>query len=155
MDVAMRDDSTDLQNDLGIALLDSEAEAILACDREGIIRYWNPGAVRIFGFDANEALGQSLDIIIPERLRARHWTGYHDVMRSGQSRYGKGDVLSVPGLRKDQSQVSIEFTITPVHDKQGRLWGLAAVIRDVTARFEDMKALRRQLRTQAGAVEVP
>jgi PAS domain S-box-containing protein len=142
----MPDDVFDWQDCLSSALLHSKADAILLCDGEGIIRYWNPGTERIFGYTRDEAIGRSLDIIIPERLRARHWAGYRDVMNGAQSRYGDGEVLAVPGLRKDQSQISIEFTITPVADAHGRLIGLAAIIRDVTARFEELKALRRQLR---------
>lgn len=142
----MPDNVIDWQDCLSAALLGSRADAILVCDGDGIIRYWNPGTERIFGYTKDEAIGRSLDIIIPERLRGRHWAGYRDVMNGAQSRYGDGDILAVPGLRKDQSQISIEFTITPVADADDRLIGLAAVIRDVTARFEELKALRRQLR---------
>lgn len=131
------------------ALLQGAADAIVACDRDGIIRFWNPGAERIFGFSAVEAAGQSLDIIIPERLRARHWDGYRNMMSTGQSRYSGGDTLSVPSLRKDGARISIEFTIVALKDAQGRICGLAAVMRDVTARFEELKALRQQLRDKA------
>jgi PAS domain S-box-containing protein len=86
---------------LSEALLSSDADAIIAADFDGIIRFWNPGAVRIFGYARTEALGQSLDIVIHERLRARHWAGYP----TGESRYGRGDVLAVPGMRKDGSRV--------------------------------------------------
>ncbi len=124
------------------ALLASGADAIVATDRDGIIRHWNPGAERIFGHSAAEAVGQSLDLIIPENLRARHWEGYRHVMQTGQSRYGEGDLLAVPGLRKDGSRVSLEFTVTTI---RGEMVGVAAILRDVTARFEEMKALRRKL----------
>ncbi len=132
------------------ALLQSEGDAIVVCDREGIIRVWNPGAVRIFGFSEEEAVGQSLDIIIPERLRARHWEGYDRMMRTGQSRYAGGDLLSVPSHRKDGAKLSIEFTIVPIKNLQGQVTALAAVMRDTTARFEEMKALRQQLREKVG-----
>jgi len=132
------------------ALLQSEGDAIVACDREGIIRLWNPGAARIFGFTQSEALGQSLDIIVPERLRARHWDGYNTMMRTGQSRYAGGDMLSVPSNRKDGTRLSIEFTIVPVKDAQGQIIGLAAIMRDATARFEELKALRQQARDKVG-----
>ena len=94
------------------------SDAIIACDPDGIIRFWNGGAVRIFGFAASEAIGQSLDIIIPERLRARHWDGYRRTIRTGQSRYGDGALLSVPGQRKDGAPLSIEFTIVTMTDGQ-------------------------------------
>jgi PAS domain S-box-containing protein len=133
-------------SDIAEAVLHGVADAVVACDRDGIIRFWNPGAARIFGFGAEEAIGQTLDIIIPERLRARHWDGYTQMMRTGQSRYSGGDLLSVPALRKDGATISVEFTIVALKDKQGGVRGLAAVMRDITARFEEIKSLRRQLR---------
>lgn len=133
----------DLQR-LGLALLNSPAEAIVYSDREGLIRFWNEGAERVFGFTAEEALGQSLDIMIPERQRQRHWEGYDEVMRTGVSRYGSGDLLSVPATRKDGSRISVEFTIVPLKDAEGRMMGMASVMRDVTARFDELKTLRRQ-----------
>src|SRR5690606_22676724 len=101
-------------------------------------------AERIFGFTAAEAQGSSLDIIVPERLRERHWTGWDEVIATGVSRYGEGDLLSVPALRKDGGKISVEFTITPVHDAAGAIEGFVAVLRDVTAKFDEMKALRRK-----------
>ena len=136
-------------DDIAAAILDGAADAIVACDGEGVIRYWNPGAARIFGFAAEEAVGQSLDIIIPERLRARHWDGYRETMRTGRSRYGGGDLLSVPSQRKDGTRLSIEFTITALRDAGGHVAGIVAVMRDVTARFEEIKTLRQQLRDGA------
>src|SRR5262249_37905753 len=126
------------------ALLASGADAIVATDRDGIIRHWNKGAERIFGHSAAEAVGESLDLIIPEQLRARHWAGYRRVMQTGQSRYGAGDLRAVPGLCKDGSRVSLEFTIAPIRDEAGAMIGVAAILRDVTARFEEMKTLRKQ-----------
>jgi PAS domain S-box-containing protein len=125
------------------AVLGGAADAVVACDRDGIIRFWNPGAERIFGYDEADTVGRSLDLIIPERLRERHWAGYRNMMQTGQSRYSGGDLLSVPALRKDGTQISVEFTIVALRDFGGRLTGLAAVMRDVTARFEELKALRR------------
>ncbi|WP_029009658.1 PAS domain-containing protein [Azospirillum halopraeferens] len=136
--------NTDELQRLGLALLNSPAEAIAYSDREGIIRFWNEGAERVFGFTAAEALGQSLDIIIPERQRQRHWDGYDQVMKSGESRYGSGDLLSVPATRKDGTRISVEFTIVPLKDADGAMLGMAAVMRDVTARFTELKELRRQ-----------
>jgi PAS domain S-box-containing protein len=146
--------STNLQTDagpaitasvLGKALLGSPSDAVVATDAEGIIRFWNPGAERIFGHTGSEAIGQSLDIIIPDRLRERHWAGYRQVMATGESRYGHGDVLAVPGIRKDGTRVSLEFTIVPLRDGGGAMIGMAAVMRDVTARFEELRMLRQKL----------
>jgi PAS domain S-box-containing protein len=132
-------------DEIGRALLASVSDAVVASDREGRIILWNPGAERIFGFSAAEAVGQSLDIIIPEPYRARHWAGYDETIRTGTSRYGAGDILAVPGLRKDGTRNSIEFTIAVVKDAEGQVAAMAAVIRDVTKKFEDMKALKIQI----------
>jgi PAS domain S-box-containing protein len=120
------------------------SDAVVYADAEGLIRFWNKGAERMFGFAAAEALGRSLDIIIPERLRERHWAGYEKTMRTGETRYAAGDLLAVPALRRDGARLSVEFTILPFHDDAGTMVGVAAVMRDVTARFEEMKALRRR-----------
>ena len=108
-------------------------------------KLWNPGAERIFGYTSGEAIGQSLDIIIPEQLRARHWLGYRQVMATGESRYGHGDILAVPGIRKDGERISLEFTIVPLRDEAGQMIGVAAIMRDVTVRFEEIRALRQKL----------
>lgn len=129
---------------VGQALLQSAADAVVATDREGLITFWNPGAARIFGFSADEAVGQSLDIIIPENQRPRHWEGYRRVMETGQSRYGEGETLSVPALSKGGGRLSIEFTIVPLKDGTGAMLGMASVLRDVTARFNEMRELRRK-----------
>jgi PAS domain S-box-containing protein len=131
------------------AILDASADAVVATDHKGIIRVWNPGAERIFGHSAEEAIGQSLDLIIPERLRARHWEGFDQVMATGRSRYGEGDLLSVPAIRKGGERISVEFTVVPIKDEQGRMQAMAAVMRDVTARFEEAKTLRQQFAAAA------
>lgn len=126
-------------------LLSTRSDAIIAADRDGVIRFWNPGAERIFGYTRDEAVGCSLDLIIPERLRARHWDGFRHAMASGQSRYGEGDVLAVPALRKDGATISVEFTIVPLKDDAGAIIGMGAVMRDVTRRFNELRALKLQL----------
>src|SRR3954463_13698333 len=131
--------------DLAQRILTTVSAAIIAADRDGVIRFWNPGAERIFGYSASEAKGQSLDLIVPERQRARHWDGYRAVMSTGQSRYGQGDLLAVPSLRKDGTRISVEFTIIPLTDAEGRMEGMAAIMRDVTKRFEEVRALRQRL----------
>jgi PAS domain S-box-containing protein len=137
--------SEDFAGALVRAILASESDAIVAADRDGMITFWNPGAERIFGHSTAEAVGHPLDIIIPERLRDAHWRGYSEVMQTGRSRYGSGDLLSVPGTRKDGQSISLEFTIVPLSDAEGRMAGMAAILRDVTARFEELKTLRRRL----------
>jgi PAS domain S-box-containing protein len=135
---------------LGDALLGSGSDAIIATDREGLITFWNPGAERIFGFTAEEAVGQSLDLIIPENLRARHWSGFRHTMQTGTSRYGHGDLLSVPGLTRDGRRISVEFTIVLLRGEGQRVNGTVAVMRDVTKRFEELRELKRRF-AQAGA----
>ena len=137
--------------DIGLALLSGEGDAIVAADRDGVIRFWSPGAARIFGFPEAEALGQSLDIIIPAQLRERHWAGYREMMRTGQSRYSGGDMLSVPALHKSGGRLSIEFTLSAIKNSQGEVTALVALMRDVTARFDELKRLRQQ----AAALDSP
>lgn len=130
---------------LAAAVLSTSSDAIIAADKDGIVRFWNPGAERIFGYANGAAIGQSLDIMIPERLRKRHWAGYQHVIETGESRYGHGDILAVPGIREDGTGISLEFTIIPLRDGAGELTGLIAIMRDVTARFEEMRDLKRRL----------
>ena len=120
-------------------------DAIIYANREGAIRIWNAGAEVIFGYTATEAMGQSLDLIIPERLRQRHWEGYHRVMATGETKYGR-ELLAVPGVRKDGTRISLEFSIAPLRDEEGSLIGIAAILRDVTERFEQDRALRAQIK---------
>jgi PAS domain S-box-containing protein len=120
-------------------------DAIVYADSQGQIAFWNKGAERIFGYSEAEALGKSLDIIIPENLRKRHWSGFDQTVQSGKSRYGADDLLAVPALRKDGTRISVEFAILPLRDRAGRTLGIAATLRDVTRRFEEMKALRAAL----------
>jgi len=124
--------------------MNESQDAILIADREGIIRYWNAGAERILGYPASEAIGQSLDLFIPEKLRGRHWEGYHRVMASGETKY-KTALLSSPGIRKDGSQVSLEFSMVLLHDDQGAMQGCASIMRDVTERWLKEKELKQRL----------
>ena len=132
-------------------LISGMSDAIVYADAEGVIRFWNRGAARIFGFAEAEVLGRSLDIIIPEGLRERHWQGYRATMRTGQSRYGDGHILSVPAVRKDGARISVEFTIVPFTSDSGQMIGIAAIMRDTTTRFEELRALRRQLAVHPAA----
>jgi PAS domain S-box-containing protein len=129
---------------LSEAILATQSDAIVAADQDGIIRFWNPGAQRLFGYSSDEAIGKTLDLIVPERLRERHWDGYRRVMETGKSRYGVADVLSVPALRKDGTTISVEFTVTLLQS-EGRVIGIAAIMRDVSRQFEEMRALKRRL----------
>src|SRR5579863_893211 len=126
---------------LGEAILSTRSDAIVAADQDGIVRFWNPGAERLFGYSPDETIGRSLDLIIPERLRGRHWEGFRRVIATGESHYGEADLLSVPALRKDGATISVEFTVVPLRS-DGRMIGMAAIIRDVTKRFEETRTLK-------------
>lgn len=118
--------------------------AVIFSDRQGVIQLWNSGAEAMFGYTAEEAIGQNLDIIIPERHRARHWAGYEKVMASGVTKYGR-EMLAVPATRKDGTRISIEFTIVIVRSASGEMLGAAAIMQDVTARWQQQKQLKERL----------
>jgi len=119
-------------------------EAIIYADRDGAIQLWNAGAESMFGYSAEEALGKSLDLIVPDRQRQRHWEGYEKVMATGETRYGK-ELLAVPALRKDGTRISLEFSIVLVRDTVGSPLGIAAIMREVTARRQHEKALQERI----------
>ncbi|WIM12538.1 PAS domain S-box protein [Enhydrobacter sp.] len=123
-------------------------DAIIYADAQGRVGFWNKGAERIFGFSEAEMTGKPLDCIVPEPLRQRHRNGFSQTVRTGRTRYGAGDVLAVPALRKDGVRISVEFTIVPFRDRTGRILGIAATLRDVTRRFEEMKSLRKSAAAQ-------
>jgi PAS domain S-box-containing protein len=118
--------------------------AIIFADREGMIQFWNGGAEAMFGYPAAEAIGQTLDLIVPERQRKPHWEGYHKVMATGITKYGR-ELLAVPALTKDGRRISIEFSIVLLRAPTGELLGAAAIMQDVTARWQQQKDLRGRL----------
>ncbi len=127
------------------AILQTSSEAIVATDRDGRVTFWNPGATRLFGFNAEEAVDRPLDLIIPETLRSRHWQGFHKAVAAERSRYGEGELLSVPAMTKSGDRISVEYTITMLRDDTRAVIGMVAVMRDVTKRFEGQRFLRRKL----------
>ncbi len=126
-------------------IVEESNDAVIFSDRNGVIRLCNGGAERMFGYGADEALGQSLDLIIPENLRQRHWDGYYRVMESGASHYSI-DLLSAPALRKDGTRISTEFSLALLKDANGKMLGVASIIRDVTARWQREKELKERVR---------
>lgn len=137
--------AAELARSVGAALVGGRSEAIIVAGRDGMIRIWNLGAERMFGFTQAQAVGSSLDLIIPESLRARHWKAWDRFIETGESKYSDGELLRVPGQHADGHRLSLEFTITPVTAADGSLLALAALLRDQTARFDEMKALRQRL----------
>ena len=133
-----------LGNELQVELIVRTDHAVVVADPTGIIRFWNPAAETMFGYRAEEALGQTLDVIIPENLRERHWDGYRRVMATGETVYS-GRMLAVPALRKDGARISVEFSVTLLCDDAGNVAAIAAILRDVTVRWNEERDLRRRL----------
>lgn len=131
------------------AIIERSSDAVLFADRRGTIMLWNAAAEALFGFSQHEALGQSLDIIIPENLRARHWEGYHRVMQTGETKYLTG-LLSAPGLKKDGSRISLEFSMSVIRSEAGDIVGCSSMIRDVTERWLKEKEMKARLKELGG-----
>jgi PAS domain S-box-containing protein len=121
------------------------ADAVVIADADGTIVFWNGAAERVFGWSGDEAMGQSLDLIIPERQRDRHWTGYQRTMATGETKYGD-QLLEVPALRRDGRPLSIAFTVTLLRRSGEPLpYAIAAVLRDDTERWQERKQLRDEV----------
>ena len=125
-------------------IIEGAQDAIIFADKEGTIRLWNSGAEAIFGYSAEEAIGETLDLIVAEKLREKHWEGYRKVMDTGVTKYGS-DILAVPALKKDDSRLSVEFTIVLLKDDTGKPQGTAAIMRDMTERWQREKELKKRL----------
>ena len=125
-------------------LVAGAGDAIVVCGAGGSIALWNRAAERIFGFTEAEALGQSLDMIIPQRQRQRHWEGYHKTMETAVTKYG-ADVLRVPALHKDGHTLSIAFTVSMLFSADQKVSGIAAFVRDESSRFAEERELRKRL----------
>ena len=125
-------------------LVASIGDAVVVSDNKGDIVLWNAGAERMFGYTEAEALGKQLDIITPERLRHRHWEGYHKSMASGTTKYGN-DLLRVPATHKDGRAMSIAFTVAMLFSADGKATAVVAIIRDETARFNEDRATRKRI----------
>lgn len=129
---------------LAHAVVNESSEAIVVSDPDGIIRLWNGGAARMFGYSADEALGRNLDLIIPEKLRARHNKGYEQTMATGHTRYGES-LLSVPATHRDGHRLSIEFSVALLRDESDQIVGISAVMREVTERRNAERELRAKI----------
>jgi PAS domain S-box-containing protein len=125
-------------------LVAAVGDAIIASDASGAITLWNPGAARMFGYTEEEAIGQSLDLITPERLRNRHWEGYNKSMATGTTKYGN-DLLRVPAVHKDGRAMSIAFTVAMLFTPENKVGAIVAIIRDETVRFTEERALKKRV----------
>lgn len=119
-------------------------DGIVFADREGTIRLWNRGAERIFGYSVDEALGESLDLIVPERFRDAHWTGYRRAMAEGRTKYA-GQAMPTRSARKDGARIYVELTFAVLQDDSGNVLGALANVRDITERYGEGRELRRRL----------
>lgn len=125
-------------------LVESVGDAILAANADGAIILWNPACERIFGHTEAEALGKSLDLIVPQRQQERHWDGYHKTMQTGITRYGT-ELLRVPAVHKNGHTLSIAFTVGLLRDADGKVSAIVAVVRDESARFQEDRALKKRV----------
>ena len=134
-----------MQTDIDLnALVAAVGDGVMVCDASGAITLWNPACERLFGHTEAEVLGKSMDMIIPERLRKRHWEGYDKTMATGITKYGH-DVLRVPAVDKQGNALSIAFTVAMLHGADGKVSAIAAIIRDETSRFNDERALKKRV----------
>lgn len=134
-----------LDPEIILRVVSQSADAVVIVDREGVIAYWNQGARRIFAYEASEVIGSTLDVIIPERLRQRHWDAFNNSMISGSSKYEEGDLLAVPAITADGRTISIEFSMVMLKDAYGHVRHVGAIIRDVTEAWVQNKDLLRRL----------
>ena len=125
-------------------LVECVGDAIVVADANERIVLWNPAATRIFGYSEQEALGSTLDFIVPERQRQKHNEGYSKSMETGTTRYGTS-LLKVPAKHKDGGTLSIAFSVGMLFDSNGKASGVVAVIRDETARFAEERALKKRI----------
>ncbi len=130
-------------------VVEALGDAVVVADNKGAIQLWNPAAERIFGFTSAEATGKTLDLIVPDRYRGRHWAGYARTMATGETRYSR-DVLRVPAIHKDGRALSIAFTVGLLYRADRQVTGIVAVIRDDTAEFAEQRKLRKQLAELTG-----
>lgn len=120
-------------------------DAILFADQQSLIRSWNKGAELLFGYSAEETIGESLDLIIPENLRQRHNDGYAATMQSGHSKYGH-ELLSVPAVHKDGRRLFCDFSIVMIKNDDDELLGIASIMRDTTTQKAREKELRGRIK---------
>ncbi|MDO9094157.1 MAG: PAS domain-containing protein [Rubrivivax sp.] len=125
-------------------LVDAMGDAVIVSDVQGRVVVWNDAAERIFGWTAAEATGQRMDMIVPERLRKRHWDGYDKSMQTGETKYAH-DVLRVPAVDKAGRAMSIAFTVFMLFGPDGKVSACGSVIRDETERFSQDRELRKRI----------
>lgn len=151
------DSEAEVRPELIQAMVTQGPDAIIFADRRGAIRIWNRAAATLFGYSSAEAIGQSLDIIIPERLRSAHWTGFERALAAGETRYA-GKVLTTRSAHKDGSTLYVDLSFALIRDAAGAIVGALATARDCTQRYRAERALRArvaELEKGAGAAAKP
>jgi PAS domain S-box-containing protein len=123
-------------------ILDQTADAMIYADRSGTIARWNPAACALFGYSAEDAVGQSLDLIIPEHLRAAHWRGFETAVAKGVLKL-QGSPTLTRALHKSGRKLYVEMTFAIVKDAAGEVLGSVAMARDVTERVARERAATR------------
>jgi PAS domain S-box-containing protein len=136
--------SVDPQAELSRALVQCVADALIFADRDGCIRVWNPGAEGTFGYTEGEALGQRLDLIIPERFRSAHWTAFDRAIATGETKYGR-DALTTKSMTKDGADLYLDLSFALVTDDAGEVLGAVAMARDITGRYTADRELRKRV----------
>ncbi|HVA44488.1 MAG TPA: PAS domain S-box protein [Acidimicrobiales bacterium] len=135
-----------------VQMVQTTPDAVVVVDAEGVIRYWNAGAERLFGFSVDAAVGHSLDLIIPEPFRKRHWEAFHAAVSTGSGKHGPDELLSVPAIRADGLKLSVEFTVALL-GHENNINAVGAIIRDVTERRARESELRNRLRDLDGSAQ--
>ena len=146
METMMADETASIGDGIYKTIVEDSPVAVIYADEGGVVRLWNRGAEEIFGWKQEEALGRSMDFIIPERYRARHWAGYSRTMQTGTTKYGR-TLLAVPELTKSGGTISIEFNVLLLKSASGATVGIAAFLMDVTARRQKDMELRKRIAT--------
>ena len=136
--------SAEETRNLSLAIVEQTADAIIFADRQGLIRLWNPAAEAVFGFSADEVMGQSLDLIIPERLRPAHWKAFHQAIEAGRTRLG-GRALVTRSVHKSGAKLYVDLSFAIVRDAAGEVSGSVAVVRDATERYASETTMKKRL----------
>lgn len=140
------------QVDFFEAIVEQVADGIIFADRRGTIRRWNAGAEAIFGYAADEVVGQSLNVIIPERLRSAHWTAFDRAVETGQTRYGR-QAMTTRSVHKNGSKLYVDLSFALVKDNAGEVLGSVAMARDITRRYLEENVLRRRVAELEGQLK--
>ena len=140
----MTEQDLDMADVAGL-LVEQAPDAMIFADGDGVIRVWNEAASRVFGHASEAALGQSLDLIIPEQFREAHWKGFDRALEDGRTKY-EGKALPTRSVRADGETIYVELSFAIIRDDDGEVIGSLAQARDITERREQERATRARLK---------